>query len=126
MRGFGEIARSDLRRFAGRSMTNTEKVQAQINAGITDRAEISRKTQLSRKQVSSSLENIRRRSLTKAEPGIRFQQMKGLTAHQRQAMPAYKPRAKQEGEAGSNGINLMSQPTFDPSKHLGARMGIAR
>lgn len=98
-------------------MTNTEKVQAQLKAGITDRIEIARKTQLSRKQVASSLENIRRRSLTKAEPGVRFQQMNGLTAHQRQSMPAYKPRAKMEGEADNRGINLMQQPSYEPARH---------
>ncbi len=106
-------------------MTNTEKVNAQLAKGITDRLQIAQLTGLKRKQVAQVFQAAAHKGNHQPK-GERFKPMAGLNAHQRQASPSYKPRAKQEGEAGHHGIDLMRQPTFDPSKHLGARMGIAR
>jgi hypothetical protein len=38
----------------------------------------------------------------------------------------YTTREREEGEASSNGIDLMKQPRYKPAKHLDARSGIAR
>ena len=38
----------------------------------------------------------------------------------------YTTREREEGEALSAGINLMKQPTYKPSKHMDARVGIAK
>jgi hypothetical protein len=38
----------------------------------------------------------------------------------------YTTREREEGEASSNGIDLMKQPRYKPAKHLDARSGIAQ
>lgn len=55
-----------------------------------------------------------------------FTPSNALNAHQRQAIGNYKPREKQAGEAGQRAINLMTLPTYQPARDLGARKGIAQ
>ncbi len=96
--------------------TQSDQVRALISKGITDRAEIATLTGLTRKQIGAVFQ-IDEKKDPKALKGVRFKPSIGLNVRQRQAVGAYKPRAKQESEAGSKSINLMQQPPYEPARH---------
>ncbi len=96
-------------------MTNTEKVNAQLSKGITDRLQIAQITGLKRKQVAQVFQAAAHKGSNQPK-GERFKPMAGLNAHQRQALGSYKPRQAKEGEAASNSINLMRQPPYNPAR----------